>query len=178
MTSELTPKDYLRLLEERVAGLRSLARGDRSLPIVPARSGEAWLVRRSDSYGDPGLFGNSPVAHKSFALAKGGDLDLFLRVRKNGEGRAEVASYRIAVHRLPSNGNNLVCLRFDKSQGQPRRDGWDEVLGDNPQHPWGHLHLNFDASQAANDLRLPTGEVDPIILLASFDHWYCSAYDV
>jgi hypothetical protein len=136
------------------------------------------LVKRSSIYGAPDLFESQPDAQRSFDLARGGQLDVFLKVRRSRKGVAEVASYRIAIRGLPTpNENHVSSLRYDKSQGQPRR-GWDDELGDNPQHPWRHLHLNFDASQAANVLRLPTGEVDPIVILASFDYWYCATYEV
>ena len=178
MTPELTPSSYVQLLLARVQRLGSLPREDKKLPVVQADGGKIWIVKRSEIDAPYELFENEPTAHTAFQLRGGGQLDLFLRIRKNGDGLAEVASYRIVVRQLPpTNDNSITSLRYDKSQGQPRRD-WDDELNDNPQHPWRHLHLNFDASQAANELRLPTGEVDPIILLASFDHWYCNAYHV
>jgi hypothetical protein len=176
MTSGLTPKAYLQLLQARLQGLRSVVREDKNLPIASAGNGRAWIVKRCESDDASELFEDDPAAHSAFRLAGGGHLDLFLRIRENA-GLAEVASYRIAVRQLPTNDNRITSLRYDKSQGQPKRD-WDEGLGENPQHPWRHLHLNFDASHPANDLRLPTGEVDPIIVLVSFDHWYCDTYDV
>ncbi|MCY2992408.1 MAG: hypothetical protein NTY19_31690 [Planctomycetota bacterium] len=178
MTAELTPKNYLQLLGACVLGLRSLAPGRRTLQIVRSQKSESWLVKRSDTYDAPGLLAGCPAAHAPFELAKGGRLDLFLRLRTNDKGLAEIATYRLAVRQIPPNINNIVSLRLDKKEGQPRGDGWDPKLGDNPQHPWAHLHLNFDKSDRANELRIPTGEVEPIVLLMSFDHWYCNTFDV
>jgi len=176
VSSTLSPNSYVQILRARVEGLRSLAREDKKLPVAQAEGGKIWIVERSESENASGLFVNDPTAQTAFQLTKGGHLNLSLRLRTKSDGLAEVASYRIAVRQLPTNVNAIESLRYDKSEGQPRRD-WDDQLNDNPQHPWRHLHLNFDASQAANDLRLPTGEVDPILLLVSFDNWYCNTYD-
>jgi hypothetical protein len=177
MTTGLSPNGYVQLLRARVERLRSLARKDKTLSVAQAAGGKMWIVKRSETENASELFANDPTAQTAFHLTSGGHLDLFVRIREDGARLAEIVSYRIAVRQLPANDNSIASLRYDKSEGQPRRD-WDDQVNDNPQHPWRHLHLNFDASQAANDLRLPTGEMDPILFLVSFDHWYCNTYGV
>ena len=73
------------------------------------------------------------------------------------------------------NGIRIYVFRYDKTAGLPKEKGWNDDLRDNPQHPHCHLHLNYDVT-GANDLRLPTGSVSPILLMAAFDHWYHSTY--
>jgi hypothetical protein len=101
-----------------------------------------------------------------------------VRIREAGtksRPEVEIEAYRITVEGLAENPNGIHAFRYDKTQGLPQGQGWDGDLKDNPQHPHCHLHLNYRV-HGANDLRLPTGAVSPVLLLAAFDHWYYSTY--
>ena len=140
------------------------------------RKGTWILTRGFDAFSE--IFQNDPEVGNPYDLVCGGQLKLAVRVREIGTGRSlsvDVATYRLSILGLGNNPNDLQCLRFDKPEGQPRGDGWDEELGDNPQHPWSHLHINFAATRA-NDCRIPVGPVCPILLIRAFDHWYCSTF--
>lgn len=88
----------------------------------------------------------------------------------------EVVAYRVALFDLPSNDNRIESLRFDQSEGRPGWHGWDDVIDDNPEHPWAHMHINFHLTPDANDFRMPTGRVCPILLLLTIDHWYLRTF--
>jgi len=138
----------------------------------------AWILTRGfDAFSE--IFQNDPEVSNPYELIYGGQLKLEVRVRESGTRRrpaVDVAAYQLSILGLSENPNGLECLRFDKTQGQPRGDGWDDDLGDNPQHPWSHLHINFVAREGANDCRIPVGPVCPILLISAFDHWYCSTF--
>jgi len=91
---------------------------------------------------------------------------------------------------LPDNQLGMFNLRWEVdpagSGGQPREDwlkDWWRTLGFNPAHPPSHLHFNSqpkrapaDRSQvweepAENDLRLATGNPNPLAFLLSATGW-------
>ncbi len=145
----------------------------------PVHGQNDWLIARG-TYRNSLLAEEDPVVAEPFELINGGRLALKVRLREIGQGRSQrvdVVAYEFSILGLPQNPNGLQCLRYDKPEGQPRGDGWDDDLGDNPHHPWAHLHINFAPEPAdlkANELRLPTGSVCPALLLRAFDYWYCT----
>ena len=90
----------------------------------------------------------------------------------------EFTEYGLRFINLAKSINGVVSLRYDKAYGAAcRADDWDDEMGDAPSHPVHHLHVNFavpseNPFQQDNDLRLPTGFVDPIVILRSIDCWY------
>ena len=131
------------------------------------------IVRGFDSR--IGLFENNPITTKPFELVFGGNLTVYVRIRNirtSGTSELEICSYRFCVRDLKGNCNGITSFRYDKPEGQPRDSNWDKELGDNPLHPWAHLHINFDQDANANECRLPTGPICPILLLRAFNHWY------
>ena len=111
-----------------------------------------------------------PVARHPLEFIEGGRLELYVRVRSLGADTLEIVSYRITLFDLPDNVNGVKTLRFDRPEGKPGREGWDNDLNDNPQHPWSHLHVNFH--DRGNEFRMPTADVNPLLVIRSIDHWY------
>ncbi len=168
----MTPKSFIQMLQARVGGFRSLSQDDRNVPAKQEKPGK-WIIHRGSNADK--LFAENPQAQEPLSLVNGGTLELYLRIARKDE-HTEIVSYRIAVQKLPANDNEIVSLRYDKSAGKPGGHGWEDDLDDNPEHPWAHLHVNFDRTLTANNCRLPTGEVSPIVLLAAFDHWYFATF--
>ncbi len=179
MNTEVTAREYVELLVACVGRCTSIDAGQRKQ--VRHRFDQTrriWILARGFKTSSD-VFQGDPDVGNPYGLIHGGQLKLEVRVRDGGTHRepaTEVLAYRLSILDLSENANNLESLRFDKPAGQPRGDGWDDQLGDNPRHPWAHLHVNFAATEAANDFRLPTGAVCPILLLRSFDYWYCSTF--
>jgi len=178
MIREMSAQEYLQRLKAGVSSCAAIDPGDRvRLPAKRIDTSNAWFVARGLD-AENRLFPDDPEAHSPFNLIRGGALRLQVRVREIREGglrRVEVEAYRFCVEGLPPNPNIVRCLRYDKSQGLPKGTGWDDCLRDNPQHPHAHMHVNFREPDA-NDLRLPTGSVCPLLLLSAFGFWYLSTY--
>jgi hypothetical protein len=126
------------------------------------------------------LFADDPLVGQPLTLVSGGILRFRAQIREVKEKyslRVEVEEYRMCVEELDTEGNpnRMECFRYDRPAKPPQGHGWDDDLDDNPQHPHGHLHINF-ASTGANDLRMPTGLVCPILLIKAFDYWYYETY--
>jgi len=120
------------------------------------------------------------LAGQPLTLVNGGILRFRAQIREVNEKystRVDVEDYRLCVEKLDAedNPNRMECFRYDRPARAPRGPGWDHDLDDNPQHPHGHLHINFLAA-GANDLRMPTGTVCPILLIKAFDYWYYETY--
>jgi len=167
-------RQYVNQLKASVSRCASIAPKDRL--TVPARfdeTGHTWVVVRGFD-GSEELFGNDPAVPCPFELINGGKMRLSVQIRETGKTRrptVEVVSYRLLWVDIPNNPNDIESLRYDKPESQRRGAGWDEDLQDNPQHPHAHVHLNF-LPPGANDCRMPTASVCPILLLRAFDHWY------
>ena len=137
-----------------------------------------WILTRGFSAFSE-IFQNDPEVGNPYELIHGGLLKLEVRVRDTGTKQSpafDVAAYQLSILDLGDNPNDLRCFRFDKPQSQRRGDGWDDELDDNPQHPKSHLHINFTASEAANNCRIPVAPVCHILLFSAFDYWYCSTF--
>jgi hypothetical protein len=117
------------------------------------------------------------LAYSPFTLQGGCRIEFFLQIQAV-QGSVEVKAYHIAFLDIPENENGIRSLRFDLPGHEGKGNGWDDDLRDNPEHPKSHLHINFDSTAEANDLRLAMGSICPLTLLRSFDHWYCKAFGV
>jgi hypothetical protein len=179
MIRQMSARSYIDLLCSSIQRCSSIADTDRTIPVRAVTGSRAFLLCRGVCGGGAaGLFEGDAVASRSIQLARGGTIDLFLRLRELDSQRIEVASYNVVFRSLPSSGNpnSLHSLRYDKAGGKPRGLGWDDDLADNPQHPWAHLHINFDVSGTANDCRMATASTCPILIIKAFDHWYYSTF--
>ena len=178
MIFEGTIISYLQQLDATIWNCSSISRDDRSdIPRQRVAHGSTCLISRGFSGGRMGAWSDSS-AMRPFRLICGGELSLYLRIRQVGTGsdaRVEIDAYRMQVVDLGTNHAGIDAIRYDKPERLPKGPGWDKDLQDNPQHPHCHLHLNYRVV-GANDLRLPTGHVSPLLLLAAFDHWYYSTY--
>ncbi len=179
MIEASSANDYVRKLKAHVARCSCIAPDDRAvLPARPLPDDRGVIVVRGLSeFG--GLFAQDPVVVSPFGLVRGGTLRLAVRVRNVHRGKnsgVEILSYCVVAANLPENDGDIRSLRYDRPEGQPRGLGWEPDLNDNPQHPWAHIHVNFHQGGAANDCRLPTGLVCPVVLLRAFDSWYCSTF--
>jgi len=179
MIKSTSVHEYVQLFKAYVSRCGAIPAEDRSSIVAkPVKRRNIWLIARGIS-GDKGLAEMDPVASSPFELIHGGRLALEVRVREirqRASRATEVIAYRFSCSELPRNPNGIECLRYDKPEAQRRGGDWDKELGDNPRHPWAHLHVNFATSTTANDSRLPTGRVCPILLLRAFDFWYCSTF--
>lgn len=179
MIPDVPARQYVSMLKAHVAQCACIAPEERTrVPARPSEDGNLWIVVRG-LRGLGELFMDDPDVAAPFQLTFGGAMELEVRIRERRVGnraRAEVAAYRFLVQDLPDNPNSLRCFRYDKSEGQPRGVGWENELGDNPQHPWAHLHVNFAATSEANHCRMPTAPVCPLLLLRAFDYWYCTTF--
>ena len=182
MNQPTNAHEYVRWFQANVSLCAAIPAEERvNLLARPLRQRDMWLIARGTDEARE-LVEENPAARSPFELVRGGRLSLAVRVEETGKSRQkssptiEVVKYSLRFLDLPTNDNSIRCLRFDKPEGQPRGGGWEDELGDNPQHPWAHLHVNFAASEAANECRMPTGSVCPILLLRTFDHWYCSTF--
>jgi hypothetical protein len=177
MIVEGTIQSYIHRLVATVGKCSSIEPQDRAdMHRQPLADGTTWLVGRGSP--DARIRSWPDAATRPFGLIHGGVVHLYLRIRQvriRSKSAVEVEAYQIRIEDLAKNPNALVALRYDKTAGLPKGQGWDDDLQDNPNHPYCHLHLNYTTPDA-NDLRLPTGHVSPLLLLAAFDHWYCSTY--
>lgn len=123
-------------------------------------------------------FKDQQRARKPLPILGGGSFKLFIKCSATGNQKhADIVSYTLRFVDLKTK-NGIHCFRYDKDLGVPRgRPDWDEELEDAPSHPAHHLHINFVKPKEGqyepdNDLRLPTGDVDPVMILRSVDYWY------
>ncbi|MFH1919682.1 MAG: hypothetical protein ABIP48_07365 [Planctomycetota bacterium] len=178
MTTIASARQYVEQLKARVFRCSSIAPEDRiTLPSRFDETRSTWVVLRGFDAPEE-LFGNDPAVFSPLELTHGGSMSLHVRVREIQTQRSravEVVTYRLALVGIPDNPNNIQSLRFDKPEGLPRGRGWDEELGDNPEHPHAHVHFNF-FPPGDNDCRMPTASVCPILLLSAFDYWYYTTF--
>jgi len=81
-----------------------------------------------------------------------------------------IEKYSFRFIGLTKSKNGIHSLRFDKDLNTPRGcSDWDDDIEDAPSHPAYHLHINFEED---NHMRLPTGVVDPLMIIASINYWY------
>ena len=177
MIFEGTIQAYIQRLFATIEKCASIDAQDRSnIHRQRLQDGTTWLIGRGSA--DARIRSWPDSAVRPFDLICGGVLHLYMRIRQiraRSGPAVEVEAYQIKIEDLANNPNGLGAIRYDKTSGLPKGQGWVNDLQDNPQHPHCHLHLNYDAPDA-NDLRLPTGHVPPLLLLAAFDHWYYSTY--
>jgi len=165
---------YVQSIQACISSCSAIDNADRRVATRNVASSELWIVGRGVNRAGLPVFGEDPASSKSMQLVSGGELELFIYIREKHAGH-EVVSYRIAITSLPPNPNDIQSFRYDRSEGRPTNDGWDEEIQDNPKHPWAHMHINFTADNA-NACRMPTGNIEPLLLLRTFDHWYCSQF--
>jgi hypothetical protein len=174
-------REYVQRLIAAISKCACIDTNDRS---VPTRSDEGhteyFIVRGFDVPGK--MFANDLSAGSPFTLVRGGKLKFRAHIREihnraATEVQVVVQGYSFQVDGLDTDGNpnRVGCFRYDRPAGQPRGDGWENDLGDNPRHPHAHLHINY-LTLGANDLRMPTGFVPPLLLFKAFDHWYYNMY--
>lgn len=167
--------DYLQVVRSQLRLCKSIRTEDQEISRKPFKSG--LFFNRGTSKLSTTMFASDPLALSPIPLKVGGRIELFLQAQLAGTG-VKVMAYRIAFLEIPRNDNSISSLRFDLPGSAPSGIGWDNDLHDNPKHPKSHLHINFDGSTGANELRLAVGPVCPLALLRSFDHWYCKAFCV
>jgi len=168
---------FIQSFQACIAVCSAIEENDREVAMRYHDSRKLWIVSRGMNRTKLAIFGESAAGQKSMRLVSGGNLEFYFHIRERRD-EAEVVSYRVSITNLPSNCNEIISLRYDRSEGQPGGDGWDDELQDNPKHPWSHLHINFTASHDACECRLPTGPIKPVLLLRAFDHWYRSRFTV
>ena len=113
-------------------------------------------------------FNDKKLARDPLYIKRGGEFKFFIRLNASQSPLIEKYSFRFIGLRKSKNG--VHSLRFDKDLNAPRDcDDWDQKTQDAPSHPAHHLHINFEDD---NDMRLPTGAIDPLMMIASIDHWY------
>ena len=166
-----TCKSYIQRLNSLIWNCGVIAPDDRDLPVPAKRvdglKEETWVIGRGDEYfratGDEN--GGQPY----FLVVHGG-MHIFIRIKRHARQPAEnieVVAYSIKFMGLSQNDNRIESLRFDRSAGKPALN-WDDELQENIEHPWSHLHVNFHHSENANNLRVATAFVCPIIVIANF----------
>ncbi len=177
MRQDLSARAYIQLLNARIGHCKSILPEDRAIPTKSDSKQRVWILRRGGIGKEDPLF-DDELAQQPLILLKGGRIEFYLRLRllARKQHQVEIASYRVAFFGLPNNSNHIRSFRYDQSEGQPRDEGWDDDIGDNPMHPWAHLHVNFAENSHSNDFRLPTGPICPILLMCAFDRWYCSNF--
>lgn len=166
---------YIQSIQACISTCSSIHKDDQRVATRNDVSRKLWIVGRGINRSGLAVFGEDPATTKSMRLVSGGELDLFINILEGRDGH-EIVSYRIAVTHLPANPNDIQSLRYDRSEGRPNNDGWDDAIQDNPKHPWAHLHINFTGPGEANACRMPTGKIEPLLFLRAFDHWYCSQF--
>lgn len=119
------------------------------------------------------------LAQKPLPIHKGGLFSFIIKLRIGSDGNLEYPSYSFRFTNLTKSVNGVHSFRFDKDVNIPRGcSDWDENMADAPSHPCHHLHVNFSPLKNSEDytpdntLRLPTGPINPLIILPSIDHWY------
>ncbi|OQX95955.1 hypothetical protein B6I21_02730 [candidate division KSB1 bacterium 4572_119] len=107
-------------------------------------------------------------ARDPLLIKAGGEFKFLINMVDSQSYPIEKYSFRFVGLRKSING--IHSLRFDKDLNTPRsRNDWDDQMQDAPSHPAHHLHINFEED---NHMRLPTGVVDPLMIIASIDCWY------
>jgi hypothetical protein len=172
----MTSDGYAQLFQSRIGACVSIVCGDRDIAVRRDKERKVLILARGPVARTAAVSYKDDIAFRPMELIRGGTLEIFVRVRERRGRESELVAYRIGLFGLPENQNRVATLRYDYPEGKPGGDGWEEDLQDNPQHPWAHLHFNFDSSPIANNLRLPTGKICPITVLCAFDFWYWSTF--
>jgi hypothetical protein len=172
--------EYLQLFRSAIGRCNSIPNGERHIPWKKTENGKVLLFNRGPQ-APPNIkesFKTDSIAMRPLGLEKGGSIEVFLQVQVSESKAISVAAYRIAFLDIPQDGqgNRIQSLRFECEGKEDKKLGWDDELEDNPQHPNDHLHINFDASPTANDLRLAVGRICPMVLIRSFDYWYWKTF--
>lgn len=113
-------------------------------------------------------FQDKSLASEPLLIKKGGEFKFLIKMIGSHPDPLENYSFRFIG--LTKSKNGIHSLRFDKDLNTPRgRLDWNDDINDAPSHPAHHLHINFEED---NQMRLPTGAIDPLILIGSIDYWY------
>jgi hypothetical protein len=177
VNSNYSAREFVQLLRARLYACESITLSDRDISAKPNPAKKLWVIRRSAGESPGSLFDDDTQAQTSMELVEGGIAELDIIIRETKARTIELSSYRIAFEELPPNPSGMNSIRFELDCLGRRGDGWDEELLDNPEHPLSHFHINYLAGNGANDCRLPAGPLCPILLLRSFDYWYCSCFN-
>jgi hypothetical protein len=110
------------------------------------------------------------LASDPLLIEKGGEFKFLIKIIATQEAPLIFEKYSLRFIGLTKSKNSIHSLRFDKDLNTPRRcDDWDDDMEDAPSHPTHHLHINFEKD---NQMRLPTGEINPLMIISSIDCWY------
>jgi len=170
---DVSVKGYIQMLQAAIAQCSAIEdESERFISRDFDEDRKRWILQRSSEYAP---LPEDNLAGTPIPLAGGGLLEIFVRIRALPDKKARIISYRIGMIELPKNPNDLLAFRYDRSEGKPGGRGWDDDLNDNPEHPWGHLHVNYTAP-GANELRLPTGDLCPVVLIRSMMYWYTGRF--
>ncbi len=175
MQIDYSINEYIELLRTQVALCSSLNDYEVTLPYKQANE-QLFIICRSRSDVDNTLFKESPEAGTPIDLSRNGQVDLYLRLHRLDKNKIEIQNYRLAAFGIPDNDNKISSIRYDYTSNidaESKKPTWDDDLGDNPQHPMSHLHINF---KQENNCRFAVGQVSPILVLRAFDHWYYETF--
>ena len=175
MILDLTLNEYIQQVKMCIAQCGVMDPAEREISHRRDETGAVWLIGRGNEIDQSGLFDAGAQPVHPFPLTKGGRIHLYIRIRSAGttnQPSTRIANYRLRFLDIQDNENEIRSIRYDGDEGLPKSEGWDEDLQDNPHHPRFHAHVGFHNSPEANNLRLPTGFVNPILVIKAFDHWY------
>jgi hypothetical protein len=175
-TVNFSPMDYVERLKGSLSECSVIEQGQRDAAIKRNEDGTIWLVGRGEKVDGSVFVGADPEFGDPYPLKADGYLHLFVKVE--GEQMrvppARITEYRFTLLSLKHNENGIESVRCDgDGRPNPRQgDGWDHDLADNPFHARFHVHINFHRPWPANEMRLPVGFVNPIMIIKFFDDWY------
>jgi|GEM_PF-3252052 hypothetical protein len=115
-------------------------------------------------------FKDKELASDPLLIEKGGEFKFLIKIIASQPNPPIIEKYSFRFIGLTKSKNGIHSLRFDKDLSAPRgRSDWDDDMQDAPSHPVHHLHINFEED---NQMRLPTGFINPIMIISSIDYWY------
>jgi len=115
-------------------------------------------------------FQDKKLASDPLLIEKGGEFKFLIKIIASQPNPPTIEKYSFRFIGLTKSKNGIHSLRFDKDLSVPRRrSDWDDDMKDAPSHPVHHLHINFEDD---NQMRLPTGDIKPLMIIASIDYWY------
>jgi len=136
--------------------------------IKPKKDKEIFCIGRGLDENEIKIFQDKKLASDPLLIKEGGEFKFFIRMNTSDLNLFEKYSFRFIG--LTKSKNGIHSLRFDKDLNTLRGcSDWDDDMQDAPSHPVHHLHINFEDD---NQMRLPTGDIKPLMIIASIDYWY------
>ena len=136
--------------------------------IKPKKDKEIFYIGRGLDENEIKIFQDKKLASDPLLIKEGGEFKFFIRMNTSDLNLFEKYSFRFIG--LTKSKNGIHSLRFDKDLNTLRGcSDWDDDMQDAPSHPVHHLHINFEDD---NQMRLPTGDIKPLMIIASIDYWY------